>query len=152
MPVPGSTIISPQTPAEWAAYYRLRYEVLRQPWQQPPGSEQAPDDDAPTTTHALLLSPTEPGQAIGVGRLHPTGPQQGQLRFMAVHPAWQGQGVGQQLLEYLEAAARRQGLHEIVLHARAGAVPFYQRLGYVVLAESHTLFGCLPHFLMRQAI
>ncbi|GAB2772009.1 GNAT superfamily N-acetyltransferase [Hymenobacter luteus] len=143
-------ITPPHTPAEWAAYYRLRYEVLRQPWQQPEGSEQADDDHAPTTTHALLLAPE--GYAAGVGRLHPSGPAQGQVRFMAVHPAWQGRGVGRQVLEYLETAARSQGLREVVLHAREQAVPFYQRLGYAVVAPSHTLFGTIPHLLMRRVL
>ncbi|WP_139925510.1 GNAT family N-acetyltransferase [Hymenobacter sp. DG01] len=145
-----SAIISPQTPAEWAAYYRLRYEVLRQPWQQPEGSERADDDLAPTTTHALLLAPE--GYAVGVGRLHPSGPGQGQVRFMAVHPAGQGRGVGRQVLEHLEAAARSQGLTEVVLHAREQAVPFYLRLGYTVVAPSHTLFGTIPHLLMRREL
>lgn len=142
------TIITPTTPAHWAAYYRLRYEVLRQPWQQPEGSERATDDPAPTTIHALLLDPA--GHAAAVGRLSPSGPQQAQVRFMAVHPAWQGRGAGRQVLEYLEAAARRQGFTEVVLHAREAAVGFYARLGYVAVAPSHTLFGCIPHVLMRR--
>lgn len=141
-------VFAPHTPADWAAYYRLRYEVLRQPWQQPEGSERADDDDAPTTTHALLRALD--GTALGVGRLHPASATQGQVRFMAVAPAGQGRGAGRQVLEYLEEAARRQGLTEIVLHARENAVPFYQRLGYGVVAPSHTLFGTIPHFLMRK--
>ncbi|SES81675.1 GNAT family N-acetyltransferase [Hymenobacter actinosclerus] len=150
-------IITPQTPAHWAAYYRLRYEVLRQPWQQLPGSERAPDDDAPTTTHALLLAPgaaagSAAPEAVGVGRLHASGPGQGQLRFMAVAPAWQGRGVGRHLLAHLEAAARQQQLSELILHARAEAVPFYERAGYAVVAPSHLLFGQIPHFLMRKVL
>ena len=115
-------VAPPRTPAEWAAYYRLRYEVLRQPWQQPFGSERAPDDEQATTTHALLLTPE--GYAAGVGRLSPSGAGQGQIRFMAVHPAWQGRGAGRQLLRYLEQAARAQQLTELVLHARATVVRF----------------------------
>ncbi|SHL25183.1 GNAT family N-acetyltransferase [Hymenobacter psychrotolerans] len=144
------TVQSPATPTEWAAYYQLRYEVLRQPWQQPPGSEIADDDAASTTTHALLLAPD--GQALGVGRLHPSGAGQGQLRFMAVAPAAQGQGVGRRILAFLETAARRQRLRELVLHAREEAVPFYERLGYTVVAPSHLLFGVIPHFLMRKQL
>jgi ribosomal protein S18 acetylase RimI-like enzyme len=71
---------------------------------------------------------------------------------MAVHPGAQGQGVGRAVLEYLEAEARRRGLRECVLHAREQAVPFYQRLGYAVVAPSHTLFGSIPHFLMRKRL
>ncbi|WP_400193317.1 GNAT family N-acetyltransferase [Hymenobacter sp. B81] len=139
---------TPLAAADWAAYYQLRYAVLRQPWQQPPGSERAPDDDAPTTTHALWRAPD--GRVGGVARLSPGGPGQGQVRFMAVAPPWQGHGVGRQLLEFLEAEARRQGLRELVLHARAGAAGFYQRLGYAVVEPSHTLFGVIPHVLMRK--
>ncbi|GAB3304046.1 GNAT family N-acetyltransferase [Hymenobacter tenuis] len=144
-------ITTPASAAEWDAYYQLRYAVLRQPWQQPPGSERADDDLAPTTTHALILAP-DTSAAVAVGRLHPSGPGQGQLRFMAVHPSWQGRGLGRAVLLHLEAAARTQGMQEIVLHARAEAVQFYQRLGYEVVAPSHLLFGTIPHFLMRRAL
>ncbi|MCC3159919.1 GNAT family N-acetyltransferase [Hymenobacter sp. 15J16-1T3B] len=145
-----ASLDTPRTPADWAAYYQLRYQVLRQPWQQPPGSERAADDDAPTTTHVLWRAPD--GAVAGVARLHPSGPGQGQVRYMAVSPAWQGHHVGRQLLDYLEAAARQQGLTEIVLHARQSAVGFYERLGYAVVEPSHTLFGTVPHFLMRKAL
>jgi ribosomal protein S18 acetylase RimI-like enzyme len=138
----------PRSAAEFAAYYRLRYEVLRQPWGQPEGSERADDDDAPTTVHAQLLTPD--GLVAGVGRLSPSGPGQAQVRYMAVAPAWQGRGAGRQLLDYLETQARQRGYAECVLHAREAAVPFYQRLGYAVVAPSHLLFGTIPHFLMRK--
>lgn len=141
---------SPLTPADWEAYYQLRYEVLRQPWHQPPGSERAADDADPDTFHALITAPG--GEALGVGRLHTAAPGQGQLRFMAVRPTTQGQGLGRALLHYLEAEARRRDLQECVLHAREQAVPFYERAGYAVVAPSHTLFGSIPHFLMRKPL
>ncbi|TGE21738.1 N-acetyltransferase [Hymenobacter aquaticus] len=141
-------IRAPHSPADFAAYYQLRYQVLRQPWHQPPGSERADDDAAPTTIHALYADAQ--GHVAGVARLHPSGPGQAQVRYMAVDAAHQGQGIGGQLLAYLEDAARRQGLTECVLHARQAAVPFYERQGYRVVAPSHTLFGSIPHFLMRK--
>ena len=55
-------------------------------------------------------------------------------------------------MHYLEAQARAAGLHEIVLHARHNAVPFYQRLGYAVVEPSYTLFGAIPHFLMTKTL
>lgn len=143
-------VYSPRTPADFAAYYRLRYLVLRAPWHEPEGSERSPDDEAPTTVHALLTD--EGGHACGVARLHPAGPGQGQIRYMAVAPAHQGQGLGRQLLTYLEAKAQVLGLKECILHARENAVPFYQRLGYEVVAPSYLLFGSIPHFLMRKAL
>ncbi|OGX87490.1 hypothetical protein BEN47_10650 [Hymenobacter lapidarius] len=144
----------PRTPAEWEAYYQLRYAVLRQPWQQLPGSERVPADDEPGTVHALLLadeSSTRP-EALAVGMLQPTSAHQGQVRFMAVAPQAAGTGLGRQIMDALETQARAAGLTEIILHSREAAVPFYERLGYEVVEPSHTLFGVIPHFLMRKQL
>ena len=146
-------ILPPRTPAEWATYYALRYAVLRQPWQQPPGSERVPADDEPGTIHALLLAETSgPPAALAVGMLQPTGFGQGQIRFMAVAPEATGQGLGQCVVDYLEAQARAMGLREIVLHSREAAVGFYEKLGYVVVEPSHLLFNEIQHFLMRKQL
>ena len=153
--LPAPAIAPPRTPAEWAAYYQLRYAVLRQPWQQPPGSEHSPADDETGTVHALVLAATDQPAApvaLAVGMLQTTGAQQGQIRFMAVAPQAAGTGLGREVVAYLEAQARALGLTEMVLHARETAVGFYQRLGYAVVEPSHTLFGVLPHFLMRRQL
>ncbi|MCC2547255.1 GNAT family N-acetyltransferase [Hymenobacter sp. BT175] len=143
-------VTSPRSAAELDACYQLRYAVLRQPWGQPPGSERAPDDELPETVQAMYTA--DDGAVVGVARLHASGPGEAQVRYMAVHPDWQGRGVGQQLLHYLENQARQQGLHTCVLHSRESAVGFYERLGYSVVEPSHTLFGTIPHFLMRKAL
>ena len=152
---PTPTVRPPRTPAEWAAYYALRYAVLRQPWQQPTGSERSPADDEPGTVHALLLAPSPAenvAQALAVGMLQRTDARQGQIRFMAVAPEAAGTGLGSKVVAYLEHQARATGLGEVVLHARETAVRFYERHGYAVVAPSHTLFGVLPHFLMRKPL
>lgn len=143
-------VTSPHSAEDFAAYYQLRYDVLRAPWNQPLGSERAPDDDDRATLHALLR--TSDGVAVAVGRLHPAGAHQGQIRFMAVHPAYQGRGYGRQVLSFLEDGARQRGYTECVLHARETAVPFYEAAGYQLIAPSHVLFGSIPHFLMRKVL
>ena len=40
----GIEIRSPKTDKEWVEYYDLRYRVLRQPWNQPIGSERNEGD------------------------------------------------------------------------------------------------------------
>ncbi|MBU6119383.1 GNAT family N-acetyltransferase [Hymenobacter siberiensis] len=150
---PAAAIQPPRTPAEWAAYYQLRYAVLRQPWQQPPGSERVPADDEAGTIHALLLAAASAApEALAVGMLQPTGTRQGQIRFMAVAPDAAGQGLGQRVTAYLEEQARAAGLGEIVLHARQAAVGFYEKLGYAVVEPSHLLFSEIQHFLMRKQL
>lgn len=152
----ASPIHPPRTPAEWAAYYQLRYAVLRQPWQQPPGSERVPADDEPGTSHALLLAAAPAAsaapEALAVGMLQPIGPRQGQIRFMAVAPKATGQGLGQRVVAYLETQARAGGLREIMLHARQTAVGFYEKLGYATVEPSHLLFDEIQHFLMQKKL
>lgn len=148
---PFPAVQPPRTPAEWDAYYALRYAVLRQPWQQPPGSERTPADADPDTVHALLLA-ADRASALAVGMLERTAAAQGQIRFMAVAPQAAGAGLGSQVVQYLEQRARAVGLTEIMLHARKTAVGFYEKHGYAVAEPSHLLFGVLPHFLMRKRL
>jgi len=139
-------IISPVTASDFQKYYQLRYEVLRAPWGQPPGSERAPDDD--TATHALMLNSNQ--EAVGVCRLHLQTSTEAQIRFMAINPNYQGRGLGRQLLLYAEEKARRVGAAFITLQAREIAVPFYESCGYVITEKTHLLFGEIQHYKMRK--
>jgi N-acetylglutamate synthase-like GNAT family acetyltransferase len=141
-------IISPQTSAEFQIYYNLRWEVLRAPWGQPVGSERANDDAA--ATHALLVN--EKGEGIGVGRLHLQTPTEAQIRFMGISPAYQGKGLGRQLLAYLEEKARQAGATLVTLQARENALAFYQSCDYQVIEKTHLLFGTIQHYKMSKEL
>jgi ribosomal protein S18 acetylase RimI-like enzyme len=55
------------------------------------------------------------------------------LNLFAVQPGYQRQGIGRQLLEWLEASARTAGIFKVNLELRAtndGARLFYEKLGY----------------------
>ena len=60
----GIEIRSPKTDKEWVEYYDLRYRVLRQPWNQPIGSERNEGDAS--EQHFALYSDLN---LIAVGRL-----------------------------------------------------------------------------------
>ena len=141
-------IRSPATEAEFEAYYALRWKILREPWNQPPGSEK--DEFEGEAMH--LSAWDDQGKLIGVGRLHRVVQNHGQIRYMAVEPGQRGQGVGRGLLQELEERAIELGILEITLHAREEAVRFYRENGYQVLRASHTLFGVVPHFEMRTRL
>jgi ribosomal-protein-alanine N-acetyltransferase len=56
------------------------------------------------------------------------------LTLLAVRPGYRQQGVGRELVDWLEACARTAGLFEVRLELRAAndaARRFYERLGYV---------------------
>ncbi len=140
-------IKSPQTDAEWKAYYALRYNVLREPWNQPLGSEVLADEDQ--AIHAIAV---EDNEVLGVARMHKSAEKQGQVRCVATATAAQGKGIGKAIMAYLEDQAKAKGWTEIVLEARENAVPFYQRIGYTIIAESYLLFGEIQHYRMKKAL
>jgi len=141
-------IIEPATPEEFEQYYNLRYLTLRQPWEQPKGSERAPDDE--TATHAMMVDET--GEAVGVCRMHLQTPEEAQLRFMGILDGYQGKGLGKLLLDYLEDKARQMGATYMVLQAREKAVSFYERNGYKVVEKTHLLFGSIQHYKMEKQL
>lgn len=67
-----------------------------------------------------------------------------QMRQVAVSPSLQGQGLGAQLVKESEQFAARLGYTHMVLHARATAVPFYEKLGYTCEGEPFEEVS-LPH-------
>ena len=55
------------------------------------------------------------------------------LSLLAVAPAYRGQGLGRELVEWLESCARTAGIFDVRLEFRAGndtARAFYESLGY----------------------
>ncbi|WP_157745589.1 MULTISPECIES: GNAT family N-acetyltransferase [Thiohalobacter] len=138
----------PVSDADFERYFALRWQLLRAPWEQPRGSER--DEFEDVAFHLQVQDRS--GRLIGIGRLHCIDDTRGQIRYMAVVDAWRGRGVGTALLQALEQQARDWDLGEIRLHARQAAVDFYTHHGYAVVAPSHTLFGSIPHFLMRKPL
>ncbi|MEM9063953.1 MAG: GNAT family N-acetyltransferase [Planctomycetota bacterium] len=66
------------------------------------------------------------------------GPDWGKLAQMAVDPQRQGEGIGKQLIAALEARAFGDthhgglGLKALFCHARMDAIPFYERVGWLI--------------------
>jgi predicted GNAT family N-acyltransferase len=138
----------PATESEFEAYYTLRWKILREPWDQPLGSEK--DEFEGEAIH--LAAWNDAGRLVGAGRLHPIGGTCGQIRYMAVDRTQRSQGIGQAILRELENRALGSELDEIKLNSRQDAVPFYERNGYQVLGPTHSLFGTIPHFEMRKQL
>ena len=141
-------IVTPQTPAQFDAYYDLRWRILRAPWQQPRGSEQ--DELEAAAIHRMIVD--DSGKVVAVGRLQAVNEQRGQLGYRAVDEDYRKQGLGKKLLEVLEQAARQQGLEELILHAREPVVGFYRHHGYRLVGPSHTLFGEIAHYEMHRRL
>jgi N-acetylglutamate synthase-like GNAT family acetyltransferase len=138
---------SPAAPAEWDDYFRLRWEWLREPWGQPPGSER---DEYEEKAHHLLAELD--GQIVGIGRIHPLADGAWQIRYMAVREEWRGKGIGAAILNGLLDHVRGQGAGRVVLNAREGAAGFYQGRGFEVAGEGPLMFGEIRHVRMEMRV
>ena len=103
------------------------------------------DDADASATHVLAFA--ENGEAIGTGRLLPSG----RIGRMAVLRAYRGQGVGRALLAALLDAARANGHAEVTLSAQTQVIGFYQRMGFLPVGEVYREAG-IPHQRMRLGL
>lgn len=138
----------PQTPEEFERYKDLRWRVLRSPWNQPRGTEL---DELESIAFPIMICEVD-GIPVGVGRVHFVDDVTAQIRSMAVEESWRGKGVGSIVIKELEKIAVEKGAKKIILHSRDNAVKFYEKNGYKVIKQSHTLFGSIPHFLMEKEV
>ena len=104
----------PSSPAEWDAYFDLRWRLLRHPWGQPRGSERDSLDQS--AFHLLVLANN--GKALACGRLHLNSPAEAQVRYMAVDENVQGRGYGR----ILDAATRSSFRDEITRSSTAALI------------------------------
>lgn len=139
---------SPITEKEIEHYRDLRWRILRAPWNQARGTEV---DNLESKAFPIMVCEVD-GIPIGVGRVHFNSETEAQIRSMAVEENWRGKGIGSIVLKELENIAVVKGAKKIILHARDNAVKFYERNGYKIVKQSHTLFGSIPHFLMEKEI
>ncbi len=98
----------------------------------------------PRVTHALRDPATNVVVACKCGLLLGFGVMQyrdnsAHLALLAVQPVMRHQGLGRQLVDWLERSARIAGISTIGLECRAdnrNAIAFYQRLGYRQVGSS----------------
>jgi GNAT superfamily N-acetyltransferase len=101
------------------------------------------DGRDPNCRHCLVTVADRPA---GVARLDGT-----HIQRIAVLPEFRGQGIGTLLIEALVAAAREQGLVEVVADAQATSVPIFRRLGFEIADDPRIVVG-IEHWSVRQRL
>lgn len=144
--MPGFNLIAPATAEQFRDYYDLRWRILRAPWQQVRGSER--DEWEDQAVHVCAVS--NGGHVIGVGRLHHSNDHEAQIRYMAIEDDWRGAGIGSAIYHHLETAALDAGIQHIMVNARLPAIGFYERMGFIVVDDGHTLYDVIEHKVMRR--
>ena len=140
-------IKSPKTDTELKNYFHLRWRILRKPWKQPEGSERDDNDDL--CYHVIAI---ENNNVYGVARLEFISEKVAQLRYMAVDDAYQKKGVGRNIIQHMEAFAKRNNKTELFLNARENAVGFYEKMDYKIIEKSYLLFDSIQHYKMNKFI
>lgn len=140
-------IRSPKSEVEWEQYYSLRYRILRQPWNQPLGSERNEGDEI-----GLHFALYENEILKAIARLDINDEKSAKVRFMAVETEIQRKGYGKQVMLAIESYCKSISISEIILHAREVAIPFYESLDYQLVEKSHLLFNEIQHHLMSKKV
>lgn len=136
----------PKTRQDLDKYYYLRWRALRQPWNQPKGSEKDELDEK-----AVHVMACEGGYIVGVGRLHMNNPQEARIEHVAAEDGLMEKGAGAGLMEWLEKRASDMGAAEIVLIANEDSLKFYESRGYVKRCGAEPLFG-MNRFIMAKPL
>ncbi len=131
---------------KYQAVWELREEILRKPLGLSLKNEDLGRDQIDTIMIAECAA-----ELIACLMLQQKGDKVVQLRQMAVSNAWQGKGIGRQLVLAAEKYCSEQGYNKITLHARKVAVGFYRGLGYTVAGDEFTEVG-IPHLMMEKNI
>jgi ribosomal protein S18 acetylase RimI-like enzyme len=125
----------------------LRNDVLRKPLGLSLTAEELVREE--DHLHFGLFEPNDNLVAcVVVVKLSPT---DARIRQMAVSPVHQRRGLGKRIMNELEANLRSRGFTNLVLHARASAVGFYEKLGYTVIGDEF-MDVTVPHFRMVKAV
>lgn len=124
---------------EYSLSVALRHEVLRVPL----GLAFSIDQLASEGDSHHLAAFDEEGRILGCLMLTPRENGEIQMRQVAVRPDLQGTGLGRTLVSEAERKARELGFTRMMLHARDGAVGFYEKLGYTKLGKPFNEVGLL---------
>ncbi|MGY0585448.1 MAG: bifunctional GNAT family N-acetyltransferase/hotdog fold thioesterase, partial [Paraglaciecola chathamensis] len=132
-------IETPETDAEFDAYFEFRWLMLRKPWNFPQGSEK--DEYEQVSEHRMIRN--NKGEVIAIGRVHMNSAEEAQIRHIAVANEAQGRGLAKMIMSSLESVARQEGAVRMVTNSRELSTPFFESCGFEVEKEASTELGKL---------
>ena len=113
--------------ADYNAACILRDVVMRMPINKRLSEE----DTAGEASQLHFIARDEQGIVVATVIFKPLSETHVKLRQMAVSETLHGKGVGKELVQFAEEAARTKGFKTIETNARITAQGFYEKLGYV---------------------
>jgi N-acetylglutamate synthase-like GNAT family acetyltransferase len=131
---------------EYESMLRLRYDLLRKPLGlsfDPQELEKEKED--------VLIGAFDEDRMLGCCLLTRTDPKTVRLRQMAVSNNLQGKGIGRALMIFAENIARDMGYNTLMMHSRATATGFYEKMGYIK-KDGQFIEITIPHVIMEKKL
>lgn len=88
---------------------------------------------------------------IATARLREIEPKIGKVERVCVLSSYRGKRLGVLIMESVEKYAKNIDFNTLKLHAQSYAVPFYEKLGYVVTSPEF-MDADIPHRAMEKAL
>lgn len=106
------------------------------------------DEYDPAAMHVVLYDNVVP---VAAGRTRTVDRETGKIERICVLASHRQKGAGRLIVEALEQAAMKQGLHKAKLHAQTQAEGFYQKLGYHTVSDVF-IEADIPHVVMIKEL
>lgn len=111
-------------------------------------SEEEFDEYDHAAKHVVLYDNSVP---VAAGRTRAVDRETGKIERICVLASHRQKGAGRLIVEALEQAAMKQGLHKAKLHAQTQAEGFYQKLGYHTVSDVF-IEADIPHVVMIKEL
>ncbi len=118
---------------EYEENVKLRVDVLRRPL----NCDMDEEERAFEKEGAPIVGLYDQGKMVGAGVMGFVDEEQIEIKYMAVSEEMRGKGVGNAIMDELEDYAKRKGLKKVVLVARTGVLPFYEKRNYITIGEAY---------------
>ncbi|MFX1338326.1 MAG: GNAT family N-acetyltransferase [Promethearchaeota archaeon] len=140
-------IRQPLSKEDFELMYDLRWRVLREPWNQPKGSEK---DDIETESYPFMVTLNE--QIVATARFHKANEKEGQIEYLAVEKDYRNKRIASKLMRYIEGFSISLGLESIIIFAWKIAQDFFVKLDYKIVREDLILFNEIECLIMRKML
>ena len=101
-----------------------------------------------TADHFVVYTANIP---IGAGRIRESNVGVGKVERVCVLPEYRGKNIGVLVMQALEDHATKKGFEKVILNAQSYAVPFYEKIGYVITSPEF-MDADIPHRAMEKNI
>ncbi|QUW21693.1 GNAT family N-acetyltransferase [Sporosarcina sp. Marseille-Q4063] len=101
-----------------------------------------------TADHFVVYTENTP---IGAGRIRESDSGIGKVERVCILPEFRGKHLGKLIMQALEDHAASKSFEKIILNAQSYAIPFYEKIGYVITSPEF-MDADIPHRTMEKII